>query len=275
MLGKKSATALKAIAEAFGSNDAPVPLKGGQGTTFRAGTIVIKPTDSIEEAVWLASTFGAIPAAAEIRIPKPVLSAHGNWIEDGFVAWSFTEGEPKTGAYREKSDACGAYHRLVRHVARPDFIGTRVDPWSTADRKAWGEEQIDYESGFAHLFRDMLSSLEDLSLPNQIIHGDFSGNVLFADGLPPAVIDFSPYWRPAGFAQSVILIDAVALDEAATDSELLNVFGSIEHIEQLTLRAALRRIFEQFEHIRMRGANKTEALRVAESYRAAYMRLFG
>jgi hypothetical protein len=73
----------------------------------------------------------------------------------------------------------------------------------------------------------------------------------------------------------VILIDAAALDESATASELLSVFGSIDHIEQLTLRAALRRIFEQFEHIRMRGVDKAKAVRVAESYRAAYRRLFG
>jgi len=274
MLGTKSATNLKVIAEAFGSNDTPVLLKGGQGTTFRAGTIVIKPADGIEEAAWLATTFDGIPASAEIRIPKPVLSVHGNWIEDRFVAWSFIEGEPSASAYREKSDACDAYHRLVRRIAKPDFIGTRTDPWSVTDRKAWGEERIDYKSGFAHLYRDLLSSLEDLSLPNQIIHGDFSGNVLFASELPPAVIDFSPYWRPAGFSQAVILIDGAALDENATSSELLNVFGSIEHIEQLTLRAALRRMFEQFEHNRMQRANKTEALQVAESYRAACKRLF-
>jgi len=92
--------------------------------------------------------------------------------------------------------------------------------------------------------------------------------------LPPAVIDFSPYWRPAAFAQAVILIDAATLDETATSSELLNVFGSIENIGQLTTRAALRRIFEQFEHSRLRRIEKAEAMSVAELYRAAYQRLF-
>ncbi|MGD0864443.1 MAG: hypothetical protein ABSA49_02680 [Rhizomicrobium sp.] len=265
----------KAIAEIFGAKDAPVLLNGGQGGTFRAGAIVIKPADNMEEAAWLAETFNGLGDTAKIRTPKPVLSTNRKWIEDGYVAWSFTEGHIKGGVYREKSEACDAYNRLVGRVAKPGFIDTRIDPWSVADRKAWGEERIDYGPEFAHLYEDMLSSLTDLYIPSQMIHADFSGNVLFADELPPAVIDFSPYWQPADFAQAVILIDAAALDGCATVSELLSVFGSIEHIEQLTLRAALRRIFEQFEHIRMRGADKAEALQVAESYRAAHQRLFG
>jgi len=264
MAGTEPAHDLEAIAEIFGSKDTPVLLKGGQGRTSRAGAIVIKPADSAEEATWLAETFNGLGDSAEIRTPKPVLSLNRNWIENGFVAWSYVEGGIKEGAYREKSEACDAYTRYVARVAKPDFIATRIDPWSVADRKAWGEERIDYGPEFAHLYEDLLSSLTKLSIPSQIIHGDFSGNVLF-----------SPYWRPADFAQAVILIDAAALDVCATVSELVSVFGSIEHIEQLALRAALRRIFEQFEHIRTRGADKAKALQVAESYRAAYRRLFG
>jgi len=262
------------IAQAFGGCAEIVPLKGGQGKAFRAGSIVIKPADSAAEAEWVAATFSQLPDTAEIRIPKPVKSLHGHWIESGYVAWLFVTGETKTGAYLEKSRVCDAYHRLVCHVARPAFLDTRNDAWSIADRKAWDEEELDYGAEFAAVYRPLLSSLADSNLPNQLIHGDFSGNVLFADGLPPAVIDFSPYWRPAAFAQAVILIDAATLDETATSSELLNVFGSIENIGQLTTRAALRRIFEQFEHSRLRRIEKAEAMSVAELYRAAYQRLF-
>jgi prepilin-type processing-associated H-X9-DG protein len=51
-------------------------------------------------------------------------------------------------------------------------------------------------------------------LPAQLIHGDLGGNVLFADGEPPAVIDFSPYWRPAGLALAVAAVDAPMWDGA-------------------------------------------------------------
>ena len=33
--------------------------------------------------------------------------------------------------------------------------------------------------------------------------------MLFADASPPAVIDFSPYWRPAGLALAVAAVDAL------------------------------------------------------------------
>jgi fructosamine-3-kinase len=50
--------------------------------------------------------------------------------------------------------------------------------------------------------------LRPLEQPSQLIHGDISGNILFATHLEPVVIDFSPYWRPAGFAAAVLIADA-------------------------------------------------------------------
>lgn len=41
------------------------------------------------------------------------------------------------------------------------------------------------------------------------MHGDLLGNVLFADGLPPTVIDWPPYWRPAGLGAAIAAVDAV------------------------------------------------------------------
>ena len=40
--------------------------------------------------------------------------------------------------------------------------------------------------------------------------------MLFADarGLPPAIIDVSPYYRPRSFADAVLVADAVAWDDA-------------------------------------------------------------
>ena len=52
--------------------------------------------------------------------------------------------------------------------------------------------------------------------PPQVLHADLGGNVLFADasGLPPAIIDVSPYFRPRPFADAVLVADAVAWDHA-------------------------------------------------------------
>jgi hypothetical protein len=41
------------------------------------------------------------------------------------------------------------------------------------------------------------------------VHGDLAGNVLFHPTQPPAVIDLSPYWRPAGYATGVAVVDGL------------------------------------------------------------------
>lgn len=47
-----------------------------------------------------------------------------------------------------------------------------------------------------------------VAAPSQIVHGDLLGNVLFAHGYPPTIIDWAPYWRPVGYASSIVLADA-------------------------------------------------------------------
>jgi len=72
------------------------------------------------------------------------------------------------------------------------------------------------------------------------VHGDLTGNILFADGHSPAVIDFAPYWRPASFGSSVVVGDALAWEGA--DESLL---GAVEHVPsfpQFLLRALIYRI---------------------------------
>ena len=41
------------------------------------------------------------------------------------------------------------------------------------------------------------------------MHADLTGNVLFSPTLPPAVIDLTPYWRPAEYAEGVVIADAL------------------------------------------------------------------
>lgn len=54
-----------------------------------------------------------------------------------------------------------------------------------------------------------------MDAPCQLVHGDLGGNVLFDDRLPPAVIDFSPYWRPPGWASAVVVADALVYKGAS------------------------------------------------------------
>ncbi|MFI5042698.1 MAG: TIGR02569 family protein, partial [Acidimicrobiales bacterium] len=67
-----------------------------------------------------------------------------------------------------------------------------------------------------------------------------TGNVLFADPLPPALIDLSIYYRPAAYASAIVVADALAWEEA-TAADLEGVI-STSGFGQLMARALLFRI---------------------------------
>ena len=97
------------------------------------------------------------------------------------------------GRWLEVLSACREFHSALTDVPRPTFLDTRRDPWSVGDRVAWESLKVALPQVVAHRVDGHLQHLVPLSLPSQVIHGDFGGNVLFAGGQPPAIIDFSPY----------------------------------------------------------------------------------
>ncbi len=89
----------------------------------------------------------------------------------------------------------------------------------------------------------LLAARGCVGAPDQLVHGDLSGNVLFADGLPPAVIDFSPYWRPKGFASAIVAVDAVVWHEA--DLELLSTVANSRDGAEFLIRALIFRLLAE------------------------------
>ncbi|MBO0825589.1 MAG: hypothetical protein J2P27_17315 [Actinobacteria bacterium] len=64
--------------------------------------------------------------------------------------------------------------------------------------------------------------------------------MLYHDGLPPAVIDFSPYWRPAGFAAAIVVADALVWEGA--DERILGAVSHIDEFGQYLIRALIYRM---------------------------------
>lgn len=64
--------------------------------------------------------------------------------------------------------------------------------------------------------------------------------MLLADGLPPAVIDWPPYFRPVGFAAAIAVTDAVTFREAPMS--LLDEWSTGPEWNQLLVRALLYRL---------------------------------
>ena len=87
-----------------------------------------------------------------------------------------------------------------------------------------------------------------------------SENVLFAEGQDPAVIDISPYWRPAGFASAVVVADAICW-RAADPEVLLDAVAGVEDFPQLLVRALIYRMTTTVESAR--GAGNLEGYQPA------------
>ena len=195
---------------AFGATGSPRPLPGGQGTSWVAGELVLKPgAGPVHE--WLAEALHNV-ASAGFRLATPVRTLQGTWSWEGWAATRWVEGtEPDRTRPSTWLDIIGvgrALHAALAHLPRPDCLDARGDWWAVADRVAWGERAIRFLPEFADLSRRLQRALTPLG-PSQIVHGDLTGNVLFSPELPPAVIDFSPYWRPGQYAEGVVIADAL------------------------------------------------------------------
>jgi uncharacterized protein (TIGR02569 family) len=208
-------------------------LPGGQGTSFRAGALVLKPTGDVAQAEWLADVLDGV-AGDGVRVVRPVRSGSGRWVVDGWSAWRWLAGEHRPDAWDETLEVSRRFHRAVAEVPwSPALVATHL--WAVADRVAWGEAAADLPA----LVSPLLARRRAVDLPSQLVHGDLHANVLFADPEPPVVIDVSPYWRPAGYADAVVVADAVAWAGAGEDlvERLLRGQG-----DQLLLRAVLFRV---------------------------------
>lgn len=202
---------LSRVQQAFGLTGAPVALPGGAGKSVLVGDAVLKPTEDVQEAVWAAEVLSRIPEDG-FRIARPLRARDGSWVVDGWCATAWVEGQPgPAGKWNELLAAAGAFHSTLQGEACPDFLASRRHRWAVADPVAWGEEEPNPVREVRPLLNDLLAELPSVapSTASQLIHGDLSGNVLFAPGLSPAIIDFSPYWRPAAYASAIVAVDGV------------------------------------------------------------------
>jgi uncharacterized protein (TIGR02569 family) len=234
-----------AVLAGFGATQAPVKFAMGRGQTWAAGALVLKPAGDEREAIWLAELAATLPRRG-FRLARPIAARDGHWIVDGWTAWARLDGEHSTTRWPELLAAAAAFHDAVRHVPRPEFIERQgramispLDRWRFADRIAWGEADLGDLAGVAHV-APLLEARRPIEPPSQLIHGDLVGNVLFADGLAPAILDLSLYWRPVGYSAALVVGDALTWEGAPPDT--LTLLRPFAEWQQLLLRAVLFRI---------------------------------
>ncbi len=220
-------------------HDNALKLPGGGEQSIRVGPIVYKPVEDIEEAEWCQECLSRL-VPNQFRIAVPIRSPKGHWVDAGWIASRWIEGVAgPEGHWVQVLEVSAQFHRALSKVARPPFLLQRTHRWALADRAAWGEASMQWVPSTLPRALMLKNLLRPVNLPVQVIHGDLSGNVLFAAGLTPAVIDFSPYWRPAAFADAVILMDGMLW--FAWD-DILPLIPRTMTFLQLLLRACLCRL---------------------------------
>jgi uncharacterized protein (TIGR02569 family) len=238
------------VLAAFGLADVtPVPLAGGRGTAWLAGPVVLKPADLEPADRWNADVYDRL-AGPGFRVPRPVRATSGDWIADGWTAWQRVSGAPADWSgvsprWPELINGSRALHAALAPVEVPRWRVTQDIPWTAGDQVAWGERDPEPVLGPAAgsiggQVRRLLAALRPVDLPHQLVHADLSGNVLFADGEPPAFIDFSPLRRPAALPLAVVAVDALQWHQARP--EALDLLADEPEFDQLLARALIYRL---------------------------------
>jgi uncharacterized protein (TIGR02569 family) len=187
--------------------------------------------------------------ADRVRLARPVAALDGRLVVGGWSATTWQRGAHRPGDVTAVLAASTSLHDVLAGagIEWPAFLRGRTDRWAVADRVAWGEERPPRFAGRA--LREVMVQLGPiLDRPwcgpsAQLVHGDLAGNVLFDEegALPPAVVDLSPYHRPAAFADAVVVADAVAWHgaplSAADDFSTGSPFGC-----ELLARAVVYRL---------------------------------
>jgi uncharacterized protein (TIGR02569 family) len=246
------------VLRAFGTTERPLKIAGGQGQNYRSGNVILKPATDDEETNWIAEFYRSVDRQG-FRLPKPIRSDRGSFVADGWQAWEYLEGEYQRGRWIEKIEVCIQFHQAIANIPQPPYFDRREqNPWVIADKVTWSEMEIEHHPRIAPAVGQLRNCLRKVHGKSQLIHGDFGGNVLFSYELPPAIIDFSPYWRPVEFAVGVIMVDAIVWEGA--DLSLLEAGDRFNNFDQYLVRAELRRVIELETLFKMYGWEMLEQI---------------
>jgi uncharacterized protein (TIGR02569 family) len=228
------------VRAAFGAQGETVRLAGGKGGPWRIGDLVLKPSEGDEEVRWRSDVLAALPESPRFRIARPVRAADGDWLAGGWEAAQAVAGQPDQRRVDDVIRTGAAFHKAVAAVPRPPLLDTRDNPWEYGNKLAFGDDLPPARRRPSALLDQLLAWRRPIALPEQMVHGDLLGNVLFADGLPPAVIDWAAYWRPPAWASAVAAVDAMVWHGVGTG--VIERWAHLPEWGQLLVRAAVYRL---------------------------------
>jgi hypothetical protein len=172
------------VLAAFGLEGPMLPLAGGRGRSWRVGEAVVKPVNLPPSALaWRASLLARLDGRDDFRVSVPLRTDSGALSRSGWTASRYEEGRHEARRWLDIIDVGRRLHAAVQAEPEPAFLHDRRDPWSQGDRVAWGDEPMEPYAG-ADTIRPLAAALRPVTGRPQLIHGDLTGNVLFAEDLP-------------------------------------------------------------------------------------------
>jgi uncharacterized protein (TIGR02569 family) len=247
------------IFTAFGADRRKAqPLPGG--TAWRCGEIVLKPVVHKAQEIWVSQTLASIDQP-KLRFGRPLRSRDGRNLVAGWRAYRYLTGtaEPRPD---ETVLTAIVLHQATAELPKPAFLAQRDDVAAIADRIAWEEQELRLdETKGGRWFEVLAGARRPVRLPNQVVHGDLFGSVLFDGEAAPGVVDFTPYYRPGEWGAAVAAVDALTWGDA--EAGLLHRWSHLPHWSQLLLRAILFRLAMNALHPRSTRASLDGLLRAA------------
>lgn len=237
----------------FNISSSATPLAGGQGESWVADQIVLKPAEDSDLSQRTCEIQRALyNDQTGYRVAQPI-EREGRFVFNGWTATRFISGAEDLNLYArlpEIMEASRAMHRALAKIVpeRPTILSNLTHRWAYADRFAWDEPLNDisldsnfYKSqieGYITRLNALKRELPDVSC--QLVHGDLSGNILFEQGSYPAILDFSFYWRPVEYAEAIVLADGMTWQNF--DIQAVKSIGWNAFRFQMLLRALIFRI---------------------------------
>jgi Ser/Thr protein kinase RdoA (MazF antagonist) len=232
----------------FNLSGEPQVLPGGSTANYRIGDIVLKRIretslendHSPELAAWIAGFTAGLPHSG-FRLPQPRPTLDGAWITaNGWIATSFVAGQHATP---QDIFACipaiQALHQALAPIAPHPLMKDNRTAWGLAHQWCWEDKPAQVQVELQPLIDRLYDLRQPISTsPWQLIHADLNPeNILVAPGLPPAFLDFSPFWGPPEFATAIF---ANFSGPRRRDMAVLRHFMHLPNFTQLLIRAAIR-----------------------------------
>ncbi|AKN17899.1 TIGR02569 family protein [Mycobacterium haemophilum] len=247
------------VLSAFGLTGVqPVPLGASWEGGWRCGEVVLSMVADNARAAWSARVRETLFVDG-VRLARPVRSTDGRYVVSGWRADTFVAGTPEP-RHDEVISAAVRLHEATGKLERPRFLTqgptahwADVDIFIAADRAAWEDRPLQSVPPGAwaapptadgqrsiDLINQLASLRKPTKSPNQLVHGDLYGTVLFVGTAAPGITDITPYWRPASWAAGVVVVDALSWGEA--DDGLIERWNALPEWPQMLLRALMFRL---------------------------------